>query len=175
MNGILSVEEPATSKFRQERIPNSKRAFIAVLSEDFHTNDSGAVFYRESFDVSYLSRATNDVRRYMGTEEFNGTHVVVITYSDVTVKRTRKLATFQAVLVSDGDVTYVILYYKSIGGIQDAVVGYSNGECDWNWFRGRKEEVSKIFKYTNTGYMGQYIFPVSTKHCINSGKNLVRL
>ena len=136
--------------------------------EKLETHNSSVVLFHEASDSQTRTRANKEIGAYT-QKTFNASHIVIITYKDVFYRSSlQHPAKFQAVLVSDGAKTFIILYYKSVGQLKRAVVGYSNAKCDWNWFRG-KREISNMHLYTNTGFTGQYIFPVTTNQCMNEG------
>ena len=133
------------------------------------TTKIGTIFYRESRDQQTLRWASKEISRFIW-KSFIATQAVVITYLAVPVKDSHNLMTFQAVLASDGKETYLISHYKWHPGIHEkGVMGYSNKLCDWNWFRGRGDSMKSTYLYTNTGFKGQYVFPVFTKRCMNEG------
>ncbi|XP_066936659.1 uncharacterized protein [Clytia hemisphaerica] len=166
VDGVISIEPPSSS-FTQRPIPNAQHSFIAILSVDMDTTKIGTVFYRESRDQQTLGWASKEISRFIW-KSFIAKQAVVFTFLGVPVKNSHNIMTFQAVLASDGKETYLISHYKWHPGIHEqGIMGYSNKLCDWNWFRGRGDSMKSTYLYTNTGFKGQYIFPVFTKRCMN--------
>ena len=128
---------------------------------------TGSISYRVTSDRQILTWTSKQISRFTW-RTFNTKQAVVVTFIGVPVKNLHHLMSFQSVLASDGVSTYLIAYYKY--RIHDkAVMGYSNKMCDWNWFKGSGESMTSTYLYTNTGFMGQYIYPVSTKKCMDNG------
>jgi len=134
------------------------------------TTATGSISYRETYDQQTLLWASRQITRFIW-KEFVVSQAIVVTYLGVPAKSSNDLMSFQAVLASNGKETYAITYYKWHKGIRfHGLMGYSNALCDWNWFRGRGDSMKTTYLYTNTGLVGQYIYLVSTKRCINEGK-----
>ena len=168
MDGVISIDQPPSS-YTQRQIPNKNHSFIAILSVDMDTTISGTVSYRESYDHKTLVWASDQISRFVW-HKFIATQTIIITFLAVPVKGSANLMSFQGVLATDGNDTFLISYYKWHHGIHwQSIMGYSNKYCDWNWFRGTGDSIKTTYLYTNTGFMGQYIYKVNTRRCMNEG------
>ena len=67
--------------------------------------------------------------------------------------------------MSDRTDTYVVLRYSD--EFSPSRAGYSSRNCNWDLFGGDAWLQSVD---TNTGYVGKYIFKVSEKVCLTSGR-----
>ncbi|XP_067687043.1 uncharacterized protein [Haliotis asinina] len=144
-NGILSfgttLTDPAFNPPDLDNIDTTTEDFICVFCADanlLYAGTSSEVFYGEyqigdpgSFEI--LLRATNEVRVVDPT--FEAMWVAVITWFDVpyfeTIDKTTPSTlrnTFQAVLISDGITSYVLINYKDMAWPQNyldrSVIGF---------------------------------------------------
>ena len=168
MDGTISNAAPPPSYIKRE-IPNIDYSFIAILSVDMDTTSSGEVSYRESKEPQTLVWASEQISRFVW-RRFLATQTIIVTYFKVPVKGSANLMTFQGVLATDGNDTFLISYYRLHFGIHwQGIMGYSNMHCDWNWFRGPGDSMKTTHLYTNTGFTGQYIYQVNTRRCMDEG------
>ncbi|KAI0238286.1 Alpha-tectorin, partial [Lamellibrachia satsuma] len=114
MDGMITFAD-GTSYHSIEPFPYSDPV-VAALVEDVDTsvNVDGRVFYRQTTDTDILQRATNDVADRTG---FTATWVFIATWQNVTYydgDNDSPRNTFQVVMISDGDTSYVIFNYGEI-------------------------------------------------------------
>ncbi|KAI0236407.1 hypothetical protein LSAT2_013036, partial [Lamellibrachia satsuma] len=114
MDGMITFAD-GTSYHSIEPFPYSDPV-VAALVEDVDTsvNVDGRVFYRQTTDTDILQRATNDVADRTG---FTATWVFIATWQNVTYydgDNDSPRNTFQVVMISDGDTSYVIFNYREI-------------------------------------------------------------
>lgn len=84
-NGVISFNVQV-SQFTPEPFPLSdSRSFIAPLWADVHNGIRGDVYYRETTEPEILTRATQDVRKYMKSmQSFTATWAFIATWNQVT-------------------------------------------------------------------------------------------
>ncbi|XP_077312595.1 uncharacterized protein LOC143933542 isoform X10 [Lithobates pipiens] len=115
-NGLLSFQSPI-SEYTPQALPvTSENPFLAIFWSDVDNRLEGDVYYRQSTDPSLLSRATSDVRTYFYNVEFTAQWVFIATWHQVPYlgSKTSRVNTFQAVLSTDGNQTFLLYNYKDI-------------------------------------------------------------
>ncbi|KAL8220175.1 UNVERIFIED_CONTAM: hypothetical protein K2H54_040035 [Gekko kuhli] len=115
-NGVVSFEN-SVSQFTPDPFPlTDGRAFVAPFWADVDNRITGEVYYRESQDEQLLQRVTADVNVYFPTETFVATWVFVATWDRVAFygSLSSKVNTFQAVLTSNGHLSFIMLHYQDI-------------------------------------------------------------
>nr|CAD7200894.1 unnamed protein product [Timema douglasi] len=93
---------------------------IAPLYTNVDTRGSGTVYYRETQDPSLLERASDAVREsFSSAADFTATSLFIATWDNVGYynRGSDKVNTFQVVICSNGDDSYVQFLYAD-GGIQ---------------------------------------------------------
>lgn len=150
---------------------------IAPLYTNVDTRASGAVYYRETQDVSLLQRATESVREAFsyGTD-FEATSLFIATWKDVGYHNqgADKVNTFQVVIASDGSDSYVEFLYAD-GGIQwiqgigqssglpdaRAQSGLVSGDGRLYTLRGSgTDQIQNLDKWSNVGVNGVWVFHI---------------
>ncbi|PIO10659.1 hypothetical protein AB205_0172170 [Aquarana catesbeiana] len=115
-NGLLSFASPI-SQFTPQALPVSfGNPFLAIFWADVNNALAGDIYYRESTDPSLLSRATSDIRTYFHAANFTAQWVFVATWHRVAYygSSTNKVNTFQAVVSTDGNQTFLLYNYGDI-------------------------------------------------------------
>ncbi|PIN93177.1 hypothetical protein AB205_0035040 [Aquarana catesbeiana] len=115
-NGLLSFAS-SISQFTPQALPVSfGNPFLAIFWADVYNELAGDIYYRESTDPSLLSRATSDIRTYFHAMNFTAQWVFVATWHRVAYfgSSTNKVNTFQAVLSTDGNQTFLLYNYGDI-------------------------------------------------------------
>ncbi|MBN3286099.1 SNED1 protein, partial [Polyodon spathula] len=114
-NGLISFNE-AFNSFTPNLFPlPTPHTIIAPFWTDLDNRVSGIVSYRESNDPQLLQRATQDINRYYHFLDFNATWVFVATWDKVPYFSSPETKnTFQAVLITNGNNSFVIMNYGYI-------------------------------------------------------------
>ena len=73
--------------------------------------------------------------------------------------------TVKLVIASNGKETFAVLNRQQHLN-RPFIFGYSSQNCDWFLF-----QPDNLVKTGNTGYLGQYIFKISTNSCMHDGKD----
>ncbi|XP_068098421.1 uncharacterized protein, partial [Hyperolius riggenbachi] len=138
-NGLLSFRS-AISQYVPQALPQAfGNPFLALFWSDINNQVAGDIFYRQSTDPDLLSRATSDIQAYFHNVTFTAHWVFVATWHRVAYygSNTNKVNTFQAVLSTDGNQTFLLYNYADIqwpsvanGSIQEgrtALAGLNSG------------------------------------------------
>ncbi|XP_066494914.1 alpha-tectorin-like, partial [Tiliqua scincoides] len=124
-NGVVSFGQPV-SQFTPDPFPlTDGRAFVAPFWADVDNRITGEVYYRQTQERQLLQRATADINAYFLDERFTATWVFVATWDQVAFygSLSSKVNTFQAVLTSNGERSFVMLNYKDIQWISGQASG----------------------------------------------------
>uniref|UniRef100_UPI00398E4BCD alpha-tectorin-like n=1 Tax=Pristiophorus japonicus TaxID=55135 RepID=UPI00398E4BCD len=141
-NGVVSFGV-SVSQYTPNTFPLSDdRAFIAPFWADVDNNRGGEVYYRETRDAVLLQRATADVNRYTPGLKFQARWIFVATWDRVGYfgSRSTKVNSFQAVLITDGFQSFILLNYRNIqwttgtssGGKPDTGLGGTPAQAGFN-------------------------------------------
>lgn len=107
---------------------------VAPLFNDLTTDNGGAIYNRETFLPSTLTRLSNIVNREANSS-FECKHAFIVTYVNVqqyNVEGSRN--TFQVAFASDGNnITYAVFTFYHLDSIQSAFSGVSDGKCNVNF------------------------------------------
>ncbi|XP_024114885.1 sushi, nidogen and EGF-like domain-containing protein 1 isoform X1 [Oryzias melastigma] len=192
-NGLVSFLREV-SQFTPVAFPIAgDRRVVAPFWADVDNRRAGSVFYRESLDPSVLRRASRDVSTYF-TEfpDFNATWTLISTWHRVTFfggNSQTPVNTFQAVLITDGELSFTIFQYNSItwttgmhassGGNQSGLGGIAaqagfnagDGKRYFNIPGSRTRDVVNVEGTTNVGYPGRWVFRIDDAHVEVGGCN----
>ncbi|XP_074162904.1 IgGFc-binding protein-like isoform X3 [Sminthopsis crassicaudata] len=127
-NGLISFEVPL-SHFIPQALPlKDGRAFVAPFLADITTLQKGKVWYRESRQPELLSRASRELAAaFPDSPEIILRSLFVATWDHVPFfgTLTDQVNTFQAVLASGTNASYVLLYYGDIQWTTGVISGGS--------------------------------------------------
>ncbi|KAH0631346.1 hypothetical protein JD844_005637 [Phrynosoma platyrhinos] len=124
-NGVVSFDKPV-SQFTPDPFPlTDGRAFVAPFWADVDNRIKGEVYYRQSQDKRLLQKVTADINTYFPKEKFIATWAFVATWDQVAFygSLSSKVNTFQVVLTSNGELSFVIMNYKDIQWISGQASG----------------------------------------------------
>ncbi|XP_071454679.1 nidogen-like isoform X2 [Hetaerina americana] len=174
-NGILSFRTDIPSFFNVQ-FPLDYPV-IAPFYSDVDTRGTGTVFYRETQDPALLSRGTSLVRELFSSgSSFTAQSVFIATWKGVGYynKGADKVNTFQVIVISDGESSYVAILYPEDGiqwvqgtgkssSLPDArgQAGFVSGDGRSHILRGSgTHQIRNIDKWSNTGIPGKWVFHV---------------
>ncbi|XP_025111782.1 sushi domain-containing protein 2-like isoform X2 [Pomacea canaliculata] len=171
--------------YRPENFPLNNTPIIAPYWADVDVLVGGTVWYRQTVDAAILRLAENEVRNYSSAfRKFRANWAFIATwdrvgfYGAINEGRERR-NTFQAVLVSDGALSFVILNYDTIEwttgsnsqgtpetglGGNPAQVGHQagfNAGDGVNFYEiegARTESVINLTRKSNVDIPGKFIF-----------------
>ncbi|XP_075046984.1 uncharacterized protein LOC142107448 [Mixophyes fleayi] len=115
-NGLLSFSLPIRQWTPQALPVAFGNPFLALFWADIDNRIAGDIYFRQSTDHELLARTTSDIRSYFHHLNFIAQWVFVATWDRVAYysSSTNKVNTFQAVLSTDGNMTFVLLNYEDI-------------------------------------------------------------
>ncbi|XP_019127471.2 alpha-tectorin-like [Larimichthys crocea] len=125
-NGHLTFNSPWSS-YSPQRFPlHGSRDVIAPLWVDLDNRANGQVYYSQYTSGSVLQQATQDINRYFPGLNFNANWVFVATWYEVAYfPTTGTRTTFQAVLISGGQYSFVLINYGVIASTSRSIqAGY---------------------------------------------------
>ncbi|XP_034612857.1 alpha-tectorin-like [Trachemys scripta elegans] len=178
-NGVVSFGVPV-NQFTPDSFPlTDGRAFVAPFWADVDNRITGEVCFRQSRDPQLLQRVTADINTYFPHEEFTATWLFVATWDRVTFygSKSSKVNTFQVVLTTDGDLSFIMLHYSDIQwttgaasggdphtglGGTPAQAGFNSGGSK-NYFNipgSRTPSILKISSMSNIKSPGRWAFQV---------------
>ncbi|XP_055363642.1 sushi, nidogen and EGF-like domain-containing protein 1 isoform X2 [Betta splendens] len=185
-NGLVSFLREV-SQFTPVAFPIAgDRRVVAPFWADVDNRRAGSVFYRESEEASMLSRASGDVRTHFSDfPNFNATWVLIATWHQVTFfggSSHTPVNTFQAVLITDGELSFTIFQYNNItwttgmhassGGNRAGLEGIAaqagfnagDGKRYFNIPGSRTADVVNVEETTNVGFPGRWVFRIDDAH-----------
>ncbi|KAM4623712.1 alpha-tectorin-like [Polymixia lowei] len=114
-NGHLTFNSP-WSRFSPYQFPaHGSRDVIAPFWTDLDNRGNGAIYYNQYTSGTIVQRATQDINRYFPSLRFTANWVLVATWYEVAYyPTTGTRTTIQAVLVSGGQYSFVLMNYGII-------------------------------------------------------------
>ncbi|PIN93179.1 hypothetical protein AB205_0035040 [Aquarana catesbeiana] len=186
-NGLLSFSTPV-SQYRPQSLPVAfGNPFLAIFWADVDNRLAGDIYYRESTDPALLSRATADVRTYFQAVNFSAQWVFVATWHRVAYlgSSTNKVNTFQGVLSTDGNRTFLLYNYEYIqwpsihgnGSYQDgplALAGLNSGyDTGYYTLPGSLSlGIANLANTSNVNFTGRWAFRVDQLHPEDANGNI---
>ncbi|XP_030630863.1 sushi, nidogen and EGF-like domain-containing protein 1 [Chanos chanos] len=110
-NGHLTFTEPFSE---YSPYSGSGRDIIFPLWTDLNNGIQGTVSYRQATDSATLNQVTSQINQYFPDVSFAASWVFIATWNQVSYYSGAGAATFQVVLVSSGDVSFLLLNYGDI-------------------------------------------------------------
>uniref|UniRef100_A0A8C5R3R2 NIDO domain-containing protein n=1 Tax=Leptobrachium leishanense TaxID=445787 RepID=A0A8C5R3R2_9ANUR len=128
-NGLLSFSYSISQYVPSDLPVGSGNPFLAPLWTDVDNRLAGSIYYRQSTDPELLARATADIRSYFCYPEFSAHWVFVATWDKVPYygQSPDKVNTFQAVLITDTSMTFVLFNYGIFQWAFSALVRMGGG------------------------------------------------
>uniref|UniRef100_A0A3B5LPA4 NIDO domain-containing protein n=1 Tax=Xiphophorus couchianus TaxID=32473 RepID=A0A3B5LPA4_9TELE len=125
-NGDLTFVSPWSS-FTPQRFPMyGTRDVIAPFWTDLDTRGNGDIYYIQYTSGSILQQVTQDINRYFPALNFQANWIFIATWYEVAYfPMTGTQTTFQAVLTTNGQYSFVLMNYGSIASMSRYVqAGY---------------------------------------------------
>eukprot|EP01084_Bolivina_argentea_P080734 146219_1 len=176
-NGVISFNH-GVSQYIPASFPLNDHLFLAAFWADVDTscNECGKIFYRESTDSTELSTATQQVSRVYpnAARGFNAKVLFIATWDHVGYYNSKsdKTNTFQVVIVTDEERSFVVFNYLSPAGIQWTFGGASTGkhaQAGFNKGDGKtfasidgsySDDIINVWKTSNHGVPGRFIYKI---------------
>ncbi|XP_051959503.1 uncharacterized protein LOC127627216 isoform X33 [Xyrauchen texanus] len=123
-NGHLTFNQPSGQYFPYYFPAYGGQDIIAGFWTDLD-NRRGVVSYQQYTNGSVLTHATQDIKKYFPDLSFSATWVFVATWDKVAYCCTTNTETsFQVVLISAGDSSFILMNYGDIAGKEQTIAGY---------------------------------------------------
>ncbi|NXS80475.1 TECTA protein, partial [Erpornis zantholeuca] len=115
-NGVISFDEPLRQYIPDPLPLADGLAFIAPFWADVDNVLGGNIFYRQTTNPVLLASISQDITKYFPKKPFTPTWALVATWDKVAYygSTSKKGNTFQAVLTTDSEVSFVLLNYADI-------------------------------------------------------------
>ncbi|XP_077312319.1 alpha-tectorin-like [Lithobates pipiens] len=184
-NGLLSFSSPI-SQYTPQALPVALgNPFLAIFWADIDNRLAGDIYYRETTDPSLLSRATDDIRTYFHGVNFTARWVFVATWHRVAYyeSSTSKVNTFQAVLSTDGNRTFLLYNYEDIQW--PSIYGYHqhgplslaglNSGYDTGYYTlpgSLSLDITNLANKSNVNFTGRWAFRVDQQHPEDANGNI---
>uniref|UniRef100_A0A3Q2CE55 NIDO domain-containing protein n=1 Tax=Cyprinodon variegatus TaxID=28743 RepID=A0A3Q2CE55_CYPVA len=120
-NGHLTFEAPWRS-YSPEPFPMyGSRDIIAPYWTDLDNRQSGNIYYDQYTNGSILQQVTQDINSYFPEINFNATWIFIATWHKVPYYSSPETqSTFQVVLASNGNYSFLLLNYGALAGYDTA-------------------------------------------------------
>ncbi|XP_053908627.1 sushi, nidogen and EGF-like domain-containing protein 1 isoform X2 [Cuculus canorus] len=178
-NGVVSFDA-RVAQYTPDPFPLADgRPFVAPYWADVDNVLGGEVFYRETTQEALLERVTENINRYFPTVPFAAAWAFVATWDHVAYygSNTNKGNTFQALLTSNGETSFIVLNYWDIqwttGAASDgdpdtglggtpAHAGFNSGD-ETNFYNipgSQSDAIINITMTSNVNVPGRWVFQV---------------
>ncbi|XP_074786481.1 alpha-tectorin-like [Athene noctua] len=178
-NGVISFDSQV-SEYTPDPFPLADgRPFVTPYWADVNNVAGGDVFYRETTDPTLLALLTKNINQYFPDVSYTATWAFVATWDHVAYygTETDKGNTFQAVLTTNTQMSFIILNYKDIqwttgvasGGDPEtglggtpAHAGFNSGD-DKNFYNipgSQTEAIINVTQTSNVNVPGRWVFRV---------------
>ncbi|KAL8220174.1 UNVERIFIED_CONTAM: hypothetical protein K2H54_040018 [Gekko kuhli] len=178
-NGVISFGGPVAGYTPQPIPLTDGKHFVAPYWGDVNNVLGGDIWYREVKDPEELRRITTELNEYFHDIPFTAIWAFVATWDCVAYfgSVSKKTNTFQAILATDGQTSFIVMNYGDIqwttgaasggdrrtgtGGMP-AQAGFNSGD-DKNYFSipgSRTPEIINITKTSNVNEPGRWAFQV---------------
>ncbi|XP_051770088.1 uncharacterized protein LOC127523435 isoform X2 [Ctenopharyngodon idella] len=160
-NGDLTFDVPLSQWIPNYFPANSTRDIIAPLWTDINNRGGGNISYRQVTDAYLLKRASRDINKYYPNLRFSASWVFIATWDKVPYFRmTNTSSSFQAVLVSGGSLSFVMMNYRNISSTnQRFQAGYDTIDST-NYFSIPAPDANKLSNSSNVNVTGRWVFRV---------------
>ncbi|XP_046546621.1 fibrillin-1-like [Haliotis rubra] len=176
-NGVISFGTPFGPY--SPSLPTNRQNILCPYWADIDlefgvTNSSSAIYYQaySGSNSIMLERASTWIQKYISDRSFTATWALVVTWNDVPQKGETsfgKFATFQVLLITNGQSTYALYTYNKMGWtVSDDIpiyIGYeSSNPQDPRQVvlivSGRRSAYTNAGIGSNTGTPGVYVFDI---------------
>ncbi|XP_051959528.1 sushi, nidogen and EGF-like domain-containing protein 1 [Xyrauchen texanus] len=125
-NGYLTFNQSSSEYIPKPFPANGSEDIIAPLWTDIDVSENGVIFYQQYSYGSVLTRASQDINQYFPDLSFHATWVFVATWDKVAYfYHSGTETSFQVVLISDGNLSFILMNYGDIAVTQNVVqAGY---------------------------------------------------
>uniref|UniRef100_A0A673C6Z6 Si:ch211-182p11.1 n=1 Tax=Sphaeramia orbicularis TaxID=375764 RepID=A0A673C6Z6_9TELE len=171
-NGHLTFDQPWWMYIAQRFPRHGSRDLIAPFWTDVDIRQTGLVFYNQYISGHILQRATQDINQYFPEFNFVAKWVFVATWYEVPYYPFYyPKATFQAVLISGGQYSFVLMNYGEIAGY-DTISSKHHFSIPGSF----SNNASDIRLTSNVNVIGRWAFRIDngSRGCMFNGKTTKR-
>uniref|UniRef100_A0A672LJM6 Si:ch73-329n5.6 n=1 Tax=Sinocyclocheilus grahami TaxID=75366 RepID=A0A672LJM6_SINGR len=171
-NGLITFTQPLPEVHPPYPFPTyGNEDYIAPLWTELDEVGIGRYSYQQYTSGSVLTRATQDINQYFPGRGFSASWVFVVTW-DYVLTWDINAITFQAVLMSGGGFSFILMHYGDCAGEQYAAqAGYDTiGSTDYYQIHHNPNDgysIPILNTLTNVGIPGRWAFLVNN----GSGRN----
>ena len=152
MNGWISIDS------------SNRGSYIAPYHLNLHAGLGGIIYYRETSNRTIMSNISRDIITAYLDKMFIPTSAIIVTYSNVPTYRYGHLRhTFQAVLASNGKLTYAVLNYKRLDKSADLAQYTERGCVNARTFV--SSSLSRTLVSTGNVRIGRHAFFLTSRKC----------
>ncbi|XP_009305187.1 uncharacterized protein si:ch73-329n5.6 [Danio rerio] len=180
-NGLLTFNQPLPEANPVPFPSNGNEDYIAALWTELDDMGYGNYWFHEYINGSVLDRATKDINQYFPDRGFAASWVFVVTWDYVFTtdfytlnNHLGQAITFQAVLISGGGFSFILLNYGDCAGTYFPVeAGYDTiGSTDYHviLYGNPGYSISNLKNTTNVNLPGRWAFLVN-----NGTENVIGL
>lgn len=175
INGILNFRV-ASSIYGPSSFPLGLHSLIAVFYHDVDVRHGGLVSYQLANDYRTTNLAVSYLNELYGATDINSPRsqnftpemVLTVTWNEVHPfigsPQDSKNCTFQAALISDGNITYTMLIYKDMQWGFEAAIGFQkNITLQFNIEHSRTSNTRNVDHFSNVGRRGVFVYRVDGK------------
>ncbi|KAL6481973.1 hypothetical protein MHYP_G00100530 [Metynnis hypsauchen] len=171
-NGELTFNLKLSAYVPTPFVAHGNNTIIAPLWTDLDNSVEGVISYNQYSEGSVLSRATKDINQYFPEVKFNASWVFVATWDRVPYYKQPGKASFQAVLISRGTLSFVLINYGSIDPTTHKVAaGYGTFKHSFQ-ITSTSSNVSTLSSTSNVNVPGRWAFWVNQGSSYNTTSDL---
>ncbi|XP_051770106.1 uncharacterized protein LOC127523440 [Ctenopharyngodon idella] len=161
--GYLTFEGPFHQQYPNHFPAYSTRDIIAPLWTDIDITRKGIISYRQVTDGHLLNRASRDINQYYPNLNFSASWVFIVTWDRVPYYGYRWTeSTFQVVLVSGKNMSFILMHYGNIAqAIHTVTSGYDTSDST-DFFTIPVSDTTILPYTSNVNVMGRWVFRTDT-------------
>ncbi|XP_073774694.1 sushi, nidogen and EGF-like domain-containing protein 1 [Danio rerio] len=165
-NGDLTFSQ-ASSVFTPYSFPAyGSQDIVAGLWTDLNNGASGVISYHQYINGSVLTRATQDINSYFPNLPFTASWVFVATWDKVPYHLSTAETTFQVVLISGSNYSFILMNYGNIAATERTVEAGFDTISSTNYFvipgSNNGSSVSSLNTSSNVNVPGRWAFRVDS-------------
>ncbi|TRY89932.1 hypothetical protein DNTS_033700 [Danionella cerebrum] len=173
-NGVLTFKNAWTESSSYVIPLNGNEDYIAPLWTDMDDLGSGTYCYQQYIYGNVLDRATQDINQYFPNKGFKASFVFVATW-DTTISVSQTI-TFQAVLISAGGFSFILMNYGTCSAIGYAVTAGFDTIGSTQYFvipySSNGQTIPYLKSSSNIGTPGRWAFVVNNGTVYTVGLHL---
>ncbi|XP_056325729.1 sushi, nidogen and EGF-like domain-containing protein 1 [Danio aesculapii] len=180
-NGLLTFNQALEETLLYPFPTYGNEDYIATLWTELDDMGIGKYWYQEYTNGSVLDRATQDINQYFPNRGFTASWVFVVTWDYVITQdinvfnlHSEPAITFQAVLISGGGLSFILMNYGNCAAVPFSVeAGYDTiNSTDYNviLYEDTGSSIPNLKNTTNVNVPGRWAFLVN-----NGTENIIGL